>query len=150
MHVLIFCKIVIFKAPDISNPWFFSLISYEFHLWKKFHISDERGVLFWKQFFLIGPSSLVLKIYVFFFYCFHFLVLIKALLPKYKTIFTKQFLLNYFSLGPALRPVQVMMLICLHVCLFVCVSVPFPYILSDPQYFYRFRTPYKMTIRGAD
>ena len=44
------------------------------------------------------------------------------------------------------------------VCLLTC---PTPYVLSgwmsysanipdrDPQYFYRFRTPYKMTIRGA-
>ena len=33
-----------------------------------------------------------------------------------------------FSLGPALRPVRVMMLKCLRVCLCVCVSVPVPYI----------------------
>ena len=66
------------------------------------------------------------------------------------------------SLGPAHRPVGVMILMCLHTCLFVCLSVcPLPiYFItidvllgqhtSDPQYFYRFRTPYKMTIRGAD
>ena len=35
------------------------------------------------------------------------------------------------------------------------VSIWFNFVLhgqytSDPQYFYRFRTPYKMTIRGAD
>ena len=68
----------------------------------------------------------------------------------------------HFSLGPALRPVRVMMLICLSVCLSVCLFVcPLPIYsimidvllcqhTSDPQYFYRFRTPYKMTIRGAD
>ena len=45
-------------------------------------------------------KKLVLKFlrFMFFFYCFDFLVLKKALLPKYKTIFTKQFLLNYFFL----------------------------------------------------
>ena len=28
--------------------------------------------------------------------------------------------------------------------------IPHAQFTSDPQYFYRFRTPYKMTIRGAD
>ena len=67
-----------------------------------------------------------------------------------------------FHSALAPRPGRVMVLICLHVCLFVCLCVcPLPmYFLmidvllgqhtSDPQYFYRFRTPYKMTIRGAD
>ena len=46
-HLLTFHKIVICKAPDWSNLWFFSSISFKCHLWNKFCISNERGVSFW-------------------------------------------------------------------------------------------------------
>ena len=45
----LFCKIVIFKAPNFSNLWFFSSISFKCQLWKKFCTSNEGGVRFWKK-----------------------------------------------------------------------------------------------------
>ena len=68
-----------------------------------------------------------------------------------------------FSLGPALRSIRVMVLMCLSVCLFACLlaslSHPIYFIMmdvllgqytSDPKYFYKFRTPYKILGRGAE
>ena len=64
-----------------------------------------------------------------------------------------------FSIDPALRPGRFIVLKCLFVCLFVCLSRAIYFFMMDvllcqynwdPQFFfYRFRTPYKMTIRGA-
>ena len=54
-----FLQMVICKATDYSNLWFFSSISFKCHLQNKFHISDEEGVCFWrkKYFWKIWPKE---------------------------------------------------------------------------------------------
>ena len=55
-----------------------------------------------------------------------------------------------FSPGPVLRPVQVLVLMCLSVCLLVCLSRPIYFVMmdvllvqytSDPQYFLQISDP---------
>ena len=51
-----------------------------------------------------------------------------------------------FSLGPALRPVRVMVLMCLHACFshpiyFIMMDVLLSQYTSDPQYFLQIQDP---------